>query len=153
MLETKKKIEMSTLKDIYFKNYRTEDQIGRVFFWFSILSVIIAALGLYGISINALRHRIKEIGIRKAIGASSISILSQLQIYFVKIILLSVLFALPLAWYLCRIWLNTYPYKTTMSWWIFSSSFFLAVLVAVLTIGYKTWIAANSNPVKAIQYE
>ena len=153
MLGSRSRQVVNHLDDLYYEQYRSEDKLGKVFWWFSLLSVIIATLGLYGISVKAIQQRIKEVGIRKAMGASSLNILIQLLSYFGKIILWSGVFALPIAWYLCYSWLTSYAYKTAMSWWIFAGSFFLAFIIAITTISYKTWRAADSNPAEAIKYE
>lgn len=153
ILNIERKIGKNGLYEFYLRQYESEEQLGKIFTWFSFLTVLIAALGLYGISINAIDRRIKEIGIRKANGASSWSILFQLQLYFSNIIFWSGIFALPVAWYLCFTWIKSYPYKTSLSWWVFAGSFVLAILIAIVTISWKTWSAANSNPVKALKYE
>ena len=146
-------IPVTFVKDEYYKDLKVEEQLGKLFIWFAMISIIIGALGLYGISTNAIQRRIKEIGIRKAHGATAGSILGMLQLYFSKIVLISGLIAIPVSYYLLTRWLNGYPYKTDLSWLIFFGSLVFAVVIALATISYRTWKAANSNPVDALRYE
>ena len=141
------------LSDLYNKQYESEEKLSEMFIWFSLLSVLIAALGMYGISANAIHRRVREIGLRKANGASVWDIMALIQNYFGKIILWSGLIALPVAWYLASRWLINYPYKTKLSWWIFAGSLLLAILVAIATTGWKTWKAANRNPIETLRFE
>ncbi len=141
------------VEDNYKKQYRSEEQLTKLFLWFSLLAILIASMGLYGISINAIQRRIKEIGIRKVHGASSWIIMKLLQSYFAKIVIWAGLIALPVSWFLLSRWLLNYPYKTELSWWIFLSALAFALFIAITTISWRTWKAATSNPVEAIKYE
>uniref|UniRef100_UPI0032172D37 ABC transporter permease n=1 Tax=uncultured Draconibacterium sp. TaxID=1573823 RepID=UPI0032172D37 len=141
------------LEDLYNRQYESEEKLGEMFIWFSLLSVLIAALGMYGISANAIHRRVREIGLRKANGASILDIMALIQLYFGKIVFWSGLFALPVAWYLASRWLMNYPYKTRLNWWLFAGSFLLAILVAAITTSWKTWKAATRNPIETLRYE
>jgi putative ABC transport system permease protein len=143
----------AVLEDQYKKPYRREEQMAKLFIWFSMLSVIIAVMGLFGISTYAMQRRIKEIGIRKVNGAHSWNIMKLLQAYFTKIVLWAGIITLPISWYLANQWLLNYPYKTDLNWWIFLGALIFVFLIAILTISWKTWKAANGNPVDALRYE
>ncbi|MFV0590642.1 MAG: ABC transporter permease [Draconibacterium sp.] len=153
LLDPNSRPTINHIDDLYYAQYKSEEKLGNVFWWFSLLSVIIAALGLYGLSVKSIQQRIKEIGIRKSMGATSVDVLLMFLAYFAKIILVAGVFAVPAAWYLCSLWLKGYAYKTPLTWWIFAGSFLLTFAIAIVTISYKTWRAANSNPVLAIKYE
>jgi putative ABC transport system permease protein len=141
------------VEDNYKKQYRSEEQLTKLFLWFSLLAILIASMGLYGISINAIQSRVKEIGIRKVHGASSWIIMKLLQSYFAKIVIWAGLIALPVSWFLLSRWLLNYPYKTELSWWIFLGALLFALFIAITTISWRTWRAATSNPVESIKYE
>ncbi|MCY1719278.1 FtsX-like permease family protein [Prolixibacteraceae bacterium Z1-6] len=141
------------LEDLYNSQYESEEKLGEMFIWFSLLSVLIAALGMYGISANAIHRRVREIGLRKANGASVWDIMALIQTYFGKIVIWSGILAVPIAWFLALRWIRDYPYRTNISWWIFAGSLLLAILVAIATTSWKTWRAANGNPVDALRYE
>ena len=145
--------EFINLNDQYYQQYKSEDKLGELFLWFSLISILIAALGLYGISANAIQRRVKEIGIRKVHGATSWTIMKLIQGYFARIIIWAGLLALPISWFLMSRWLLNYPYKTSMSWWIFILTLFFAIFIAITTISWRTWKAATGNPVNAIKYE
>uniref|UniRef100_UPI0032168B9F ABC transporter permease n=1 Tax=uncultured Draconibacterium sp. TaxID=1573823 RepID=UPI0032168B9F len=141
------------LSDRYNRQYNSENQLGKLFLWFSLISVLIAALGLYGISANAIQRRVKEIGIRKVHGASSWTIMKLIQGYFARIVIWAGVIALPVSWFFMSKWLLNYPYKTEMSWWIFMISLVFALFIAMSTISWRIWKAATGNPVNAIKYE
>jgi|GEM_PF-797178 len=145
--------DILALEDRYNKQYRSEEQMAKLFIWFSMLSVTIAVMGLFGISTYAMQRRIKEIGIRKVNGAHSWNIMKLLQAYFTKIVIWAGIITLPVSWYLANQWLLNYPYKTDLNWWIFLGALIFVFVIAILTISWKTWKAANGNPVDALRYE
>jgi putative ABC transport system permease protein len=110
-------------------------------------------MGLLGLSLLTTQRRMKEIGIRKVNGADSESIMILLNWDFLKWVLLAFLFAMPLAYLAMTKWLESYAYKTPLSWWIFALAGGLALLIALLTVSLQSWRASNSNPVKALRYE
>jgi putative ABC transport system permease protein len=113
----------------------------------------LAALGLFGLTTFIAEIRIKEIGIRKVLGASVSVISVTLSKDFVKLVFIAILVASPVAWYFANKWLQNYAYKITLSWWLFALSGLGAVLVAILTISYQTIKAATTNPVKSLRSE
>ena len=119
----------------------------------ALLSISISAMGLFGLVALFARQRVKEIGIRKVLGAGVTDLTALLSKDFVKLIFLSILIATPIAWYAMNSWLEDFAYRITLSWWFFAGAGFLALLVALLTVGFQAIKAATANPVKALRTE
>ncbi len=120
---------------------------------YTILSIMLAALGLYGLAANSARKRVKEIGLRKVNGAKVSDILVMLNRDFVKWVAIAYVIAVPVAWYAMQSWLENFAYKTSLSWWIFALSGLLALAISLLTVSWQSWRAATRNPVEALRYE
>jgi putative ABC transport system permease protein len=131
-----------------------EDQIRQTIFLIgAILSILIACLGLFGLATYAAEQRIKEIGIRKVLGASVSNIVSMLSKDFLKLVIISALLAFPVAWWAMNQWLHDFAYRITISWWVFIVAGFAALLIALLTISFQAIKAALANPVKSLRTE
>ena len=137
----------------YDRQYRIEKQIFVAVGVFSLVAIIIAALGLFGLSSYTTLQRTKEIGIRKVNGASVDRIILLLSKEFVELILLAVLIASPLTWWVIGKWLDNYPYKAGISWLIFVITGLLVIFFALLAVGIQTVRAANTNPAQSLKYE
>ena len=133
--------------------YRRDINTGKIVNIFSFLAIFIACLGLFGLSSHTTTQRTKEIGVRKVMGATVGSIVKLLAIDFVKWVLLSNLFAWPLAWFVTKKWLQNFAYKVDIDLWIFLVSGLFALIIAFITISLQTIKAANANPVEALKYE
>lgn len=136
-----------------------EDQYGEEKRWkvianySSVIAILLSCLGLFALSTLAVQQRVKEIGVRKVLGAGMVSIASLLSKDFLKLVLLSLLIAIPVAWYLASRWIKDYAYRIDMSAWIFIGSGALVILLAILTVFYQSWNAAKLNPVKSLRSE
>lgn len=137
----------------YNELYKSETVVGRIVAWFAILAVFISCLGLLGLATFAAERRVKEIGIRKVLGATAGSIVSLLSQDFLKLVILGIALATPIAWWASRRWLNDFPYRIELSWWIFLFAGGLAVGVAFLTVSFQSLKAAFSNPVNSLRSE
>lgn len=133
--------------------YRSEQNIGRIFISFSFFSILIACLGLLGLVTYAAEQRIKEIGIRKVLGASITKLIMMLSNDFLKLIGIAALISFPVAWWGMSLWLQDFAYRTSISWWIFAVAGFLAVAIAMITVSYQALKAALANPVKSLRSE
>ncbi|MBS1502040.1 MAG: ABC transporter permease [Bacteroidetes bacterium] len=133
--------------------YEAEHKLQQLFTTFSFLILGLAALGLFGLTTFIAEIRIKEIGIRKVLGASVSVISITLSKDFIKLVVIAILVASPVAWYFANKWLQSYAYKIRLSWWLFALSGLGAVLIAILTISYQTIKAATANPVKSLRSE
>lgn len=133
--------------------YQEETKLGGLFGVFTLLSLFIASLGLFGMAAFRAQQRTKEIGIRKVLGASVVHILNLLSADFLKMVGIGFLIAVPIAWYLMDQWLQDFAYRVEMEWWIFAISGVAAVLIAVLTISSQALKAANVNPAECLRDE
>ncbi|HEY9000646.1 MAG TPA: ABC transporter permease [Mucilaginibacter sp.] len=133
--------------------YQSETRFSKFFLYFSVLSLIIACLGLFGLTAFTVQQKVKEIGIRKVLGASVSSITTMLSADFLKLILIAAFIAFPVAWYVMNKWLEDFAYRITISWWTFIASGVIVLIVAFSTIGFQTIKAAMANPVKSLRSE
>ena len=133
--------------------YHTEEYTRTIFSYFMILAISIAILGLFGLSLFVMERRTKEIGVRKVSGANVAEVMMMLNRDFVKWVVLAFGFATPIAYYAMNKWLESFAYKTGLSWWIFALAGLLALGIALLTVSWQSWKAATRNPVEALRYE
>jgi putative ABC transport system permease protein len=141
------------LDDFYNRQYKQETQFGHVFTLFSSLAIFIACIGLFGLTAYSAARRTKEIGVRKVLGASVQNIISLLTWDVVKLILISSLFALPVAYIFINQWLDHYAFKVALTWWQFVLPVFALVMIAVATTFYLTFRAALANPTSSLRNE
>ncbi len=133
--------------------YESEQRQATIFTIFACIAIFIACLGLLGLSAFAISQRIKEIGIRKILGANSGNIVGLLSKDFLKLVLVAAVIAFPVAWIAMSKWLEDFAYRITISWWIFIIAGIIAALVAFVTISFQALKAANANPVKNLRTE
>jgi putative ABC transport system permease protein len=146
-------IDFHFLDDDYDNLYRTERRMGKIFGYFSLLAILISCLGLIGLSSFMTQRRTKEIGIRKINGAKSVEIFSLLSGEYIIWVLISIIIACPIAWFAMHKWLQNFAYRINIDWWIFVLAGVLALLIALLTVSWQSYKAANKNPVEALRYE
>lgn len=140
--------------DESFSNmYRNEQRVGKIAFTFSLLAIIIACLGLFGLATYMAEQRTKEIGIRKVLGASVQGLIRLLSVDFLKLVGISFIVAAPAAWYFMNIWLEDFSYRTSITWWVFVVAGLLALIIALVTVGFQAVKAALANPVKSLRTE
>ncbi len=137
----------------YQRMYEAEMRTGRVFNLFASLAVLLACLGLFGLSAYAARQRIKEVGVRKVLGASGLQIVGLLSSGFLKLVVIAFAIASPLAWLAMNKWLGQFSYRVETSWWIFGAAGVAAVLLALITVSFQAVKAAMTNPVKSLRTE
>jgi putative ABC transport system permease protein len=135
------------------QRYETEDRWSKIIGWTSAIAIIISSLGLFGLSILLINQRIKEIGIRRVNGASSLEVLYSINKSFIGWLMGSLIISFPLAYMLTKKWLENFPYKIELSWWIFIIAGAIAFFVAIITVGWQSWSAARRNPVESLKYE
>lgn len=145
--------EFSFVDDSYNKLYQAEQRQGRLFTIFAGIAILIACLGLLGLSSFAITQRIKEIGVRKVLGAGTASIVLLLSRDFMKLVFLAALIAFPVAWYALNLWLTDFAYRIPVSWWIFVAAGSIAAAIALLTVSILAIRAATANPVKSLRTE
>lgn len=145
--------EYEFFDDHFAQIYRAEERTGQIFFAFSFLAIIIASLGLLGLAAFIGEQRTKEIGIRKVLGATESKIILLLSKQFTKWVILSNLFAWPIAYYFMHKWLQRFAFQPGLSVWAFLLASFVVFVIALLTVSYQTIKAARSNPVDLLRYE
>lgn len=141
------------LGDILESQYKDEDRWSRIVAYASGIAILLSCLGLMGISGILVARRYKEVGIRKANGASVRKIIRLLNGQLLKWVLLAYVFACPASWFIARRWLQDFAYQTSISWWIFVLAGLAAILISVLTITLQIYRVARRNPVEALRYE
>jgi ABC-type antimicrobial peptide transport system permease subunit len=137
----------------YKKLYTSEQIISKLSILFATLAIVISCLGLLGLVMFAAQQRTKEIGIRKVLGASIGQIFGLFSVDFLRLIILAFLIAGPLGWYTMSAWLHDFAYRIDLSWWIFVLAGFIALLIAMLTMGWQALSAARANPVSSLRAE
>ncbi len=133
--------------------YNSEDRLSKLIQYFSGLAILIAVLGLFGLASFSTEQRTKEIGIRKVMGASVTDILLLLNTTFLRLVLIAFVISIPLAWWGMNKWLGTFAYHTNVKIVTLLVSGIIAFLIAVLTVSYRTWRSANTNPAVTLKYE
>ncbi len=141
------------LDDNFAKQYRSEEKMLTVFGYFAGLTILIACLGLFGLTSFTAEQRTKEIGIRKVMGSSISDLVILLSKDFAVLIIISIVVACPVAWYGMHYWLQDFAYRLPIQWWIFALAGMAALIIAMLTVSFQAAKAAWLNPVKALRAE
>lgn len=141
------------LDQSYARQYEADQQFGKIFGTFAFLAILIACFGLLGLSAYNIYQRTKEIGIRKVLGASAQSILVLLSKDFIALILIALVIAIPITWYVMTKWLQDYYFRITIAWWVFIIAGLAAVIIVLTTISIQAVKAVVTNPVKSLKTE
>jgi putative ABC transport system permease protein len=150
---TDRSFSYSFIDENFAQLYGAERRFQKVFTAMVILGIIIASLGLLGLATFAAEQRVKEIGIRKVLGASVMNVVQLLSRDFMKLIIIAFVIALPVAWYAVNLWLEDFAYRIPVSWWVFPVAGLTATTIALLTISFQSIKAARANPVKNLRTE
>jgi putative ABC transport system permease protein len=145
--------EYSFVDEKFDNFYKGEERWSAIVGWAGGISIFLACLGLFGLAALAAVNRIKEIGIRKVLGATVSQVASLLSKDFIKLIAIALVIASPLAWYLMNSWLQSYAWRINIAWWVFALTGLFAIVVAVTTVSFQAMKAALANPVKALRNE
>ncbi len=137
----------------YAQKFAAEERVGKLASVFATLAILISCLGLFGLASFIAEKRTKEIGVRKVLGASVYNLWKMLSKDFVILVIISCLIAIPVAWYYLNQWLQSYEYRTEISWWIFPLVAGGALLVTIITVSLQAIKAAVANPVKSLRAE
>ena len=139
--------------DANLLNYEAESKLKKVILLSAMLTIFIAGIGLLGLSMLTVESRYKEIGVRKVLGASVTSIVTLLSKDFLKLVIIAVVIASPLAWFVMNKWLQSFAYRTAISWKVFVITTVVALLIALITISAQAIKAAMANPVDSLRSE
>ena len=141
------------LDDSFNEMYRAEQRVGKIAMIFSVLAILIACLGLFGLATFIAEQRTKEIGIRKVLGASVQGIAKLLSKDFIKLVVIAFVIATPLGWWFMQKWLQEFVYRINISWWVFAVAGFAALMIALVTVSFQAIKAAIANPVNSLRTE
>ncbi len=141
------------LDDDYNRMYANEQRFGKIMNIFASIAIILACIGLFGLSAYSVQQRVKEIGIRKVLGATLPDIVFVLSKDFIKLAFIAILIAFPVAWWAMHSWLQGYQYRISIQWWVFVGTALVTLLLTLLTVSFKAIRSALSNPVKALRTE
>lgn len=141
------------LDDDYQAQYAAEQKVSYLSKYFTFLTIFISCLGLFGLATFDARRRVKEIGIRKVLGAGVWQITSLLSKDFLRLVMLAILIATPLAWYVMKMWLNDYAYRIDVHWWVFAMAGLTSLLIAMATVGFQSVKSSLANPILSLQDE
>lgn len=145
--------EYSFLDEDFQKNYEADSRLSAIVGYFTLIAILICCLGLFGLAAFSAEQRVKEIGVRKVLGASVAGIVGLLSKDFLKLVIIAIVIATPLAWYVMQQWLQDFAYRINLHWWIFVLAGIIAALIAFITISFQAVKAANANPVKSLRTE
>jgi ABC-type antimicrobial peptide transport system permease subunit len=145
--------EYTFLDESFSRLYKSDLRISRLILIFSIIAIIICALGLFGLAAFTAEQRTKEIGIRKVLGASVKGLVTLLSKDFIKLVIIALVIASPIAWLLADKWLQDFAYRINISWWIFGLATLFTIAIAIVTVSSQAIKAAMANPVKNLRTE
>jgi len=140
-------------EDRYASLYKREDSTLSILNYFTLLTIIISCLGLFGLASFMAEEKTKEIGVRKVLGASVINLIGLFSKDFTKWVLLANIIAWPIAWFFMNKYLDEFGYRIDMPWWIFFSVAILVFFIALITVSYQSWRSATQNPIESLKYE
>ena len=146
-------VEPQFLDVAYHDLYQAEKRFGKAFNIFTFIALFIACIGLFGLVTFHINQHTKEIGIRKVLGATTTGIVGLLSKDFLKLVIVAIVIASPIAWYFMNRWLQGFAYRIDIQWWVFAAAGFSAILIAFLTVGFQSMRAALANPVKSLRSE
>jgi putative ABC transport system permease protein len=145
--------EYQFLDDHFEEVYQADAQVSKIVGVLAALAIVISCLGLFGLASYSAEKRIKEVGIRKVMGASMQSVVTLLSKQFLKLVIIANIIAWPIAWLAVHSWLQDYAYRIEISWWVFLAAGLAAVMIALITVSYQAIKAAVANPVKSLRTE
>ena len=135
------------------EQYAAEERFSKIFLYFSVLSILIACLGLYGLTAYSASQKVKEIGVRKVLGATVGNLAILLSGSFLKLVLLAFVISVPVAWYILNNWLTDFAYRINISWWMFGAAGLLVFVISIITVSFQVIKSAVANPIKSLRTE
>ena len=144
---------MNFMDDAYDAQYKAEDRLSKILYAFTGFAVLIALLGLFGLATFIALQRTKEIGVRKVLGASVKNIALLLSKDFIKLVIIAIIIASPIAWWAVNTWLQNFAYRIAIEWWMFAIAGLFVIIIALLTVSYQAVKVAIANPAKSLRTE
>ena len=152
-MPSRRSFSYELMSDKVDQQYNLLDSILKVTNFIAVLTILIASMGMFGLIALFAKQRIKEIGIRKVLGASVAGIIKLLSKDFLILVILAIVIATPVAWYIMNRWLQDFAYRINISWWMFLIAGLIAIIIALITISFQAIRAATANPVKSLRTE
>jgi putative ABC transport system permease protein len=146
-------LDYKFLDENFAAMYKSEDKLSTLLWIFTVMAIFVGCMGLFGLAAFSAEQRVKEIGIRKVLGASVMNIVSMLSLTFLKPVLIASLIAFPIAWWAMNSWLQDFEYRVAISWWVFVLAGLAALVIALVTVSFQSIKAATINPVKNLRTE
>ncbi len=146
-------LDYNFLDENFAAMYQAEDKLSTLLWIFTLMAIFVGCMGLFGLAAFSAEQRVKEIGIRKVLGASVLNIVAMLSKTFLKPVFIAFLIAFPIAWWAMKAWLEDFEYRITINWWIFAIAGIAVLLVALITVSFQSIKAATANPVKNLRTE
>ena len=146
-------LDYKFMDETYGQMYLSEQKLSRLLWIFAVMAILIGCMGLFALAAFSAEQRIKEIGIRKVLGASVFNLTALLAKNFVRLVLIAFLLAFPVAWWAMNNWLEGFPYRVNLSWWVFAVAGITSLLIALITVSFQAIKAAIANPVKSLRTE
>jgi putative ABC transport system permease protein len=146
-------LDYKFIDETYGAMYQSETKLSSLLWIFTFMAIVVGCMGLFALAAFSAEQRTKEIGIRKVLGASIFNIIGLLSKNFLVLVIIASIIAFPIAWWAMNNWLQNFPYRVNMSWWIFGIATFAAVAIAFLTVCFQSFRAATTNPVKSLRTE
>lgn len=146
-------LDYKFMDETYGKMYLSEQKLSTLLWIFAVMAILIGCMGLFALAAFSAEQRIKEIGIRKVLGASVVNLTALLAKNFLRLVLIAFLLAFPVAWWAMNNWLEDFPYRVSLSWWVFAVAGIASLLIALITVSFQAIKAAIANPVKSLRTE
>ncbi|HEX2684505.1 MAG TPA: FtsX-like permease family protein, partial [Ferruginibacter sp.] len=146
-------LDYNFLDENFEKMYRSENKLSGLLWIFTLMAIVVGCMGLFGLATFSAEQRVKEIGIRKVLGASALNITAMLSKTFLKPVFIASILAFPVGWWVMNKWLQDFAYRVHISWWIFVLTAMIALLIALITVSFQAIKAAVANPVKSLRTE
>jgi putative ABC transport system permease protein len=146
-------VDYKFMDETYGEMYKAEGKLSDLLWIFTVMAIVVGCMGLFGLAAFSAEQRTKELGIRKVLGANAFDIVGLLSRNFLILVTIASLIAFPIAWWAMNDWLKDFPYRVSMSWWVFGGAIIAALAVALLTVSFQAIKAALANPVKSLRTE
>ena len=146
-------LDYKFMDESYGSMYMSEEKLSDLLWIFAAMAIVVGCMGLFALAAFSAEQRIKEIGIRKVLGASALNIVGLLSKNFLMLVLIASIIAFPIAWWAMNSWLEDFPYRVNISWWVFGVAIVAALVIALLTVSFQSIKAATTNPVKSLRTE
>jgi putative ABC transport system permease protein len=146
-------LDYKFMDETYGAMYKAESKLSDLLWIFTVMAIVVGCMGLFGLAAFSAEQRTKELGIRKVLGASALNIIGLLSKNFLLLVIISSVIAFPIAWWAMNDWLEDFPYRVTIGWWVFGIAIVAAMAIALLTVSFQAIKAALISPVRSLRTE